>query len=298
MSIERYLAGRGRGPDPDPEPWPTWTIERHGTDRLDEPWTRVRRVEGTLASVASEVVNPAPGEFAPGDVVVARSDDLDDPRVAWFVRDDGSLAPLPPPDRVPVTAGSTMRAVDAAGDDWVSLWSRNDASVLLDLAHGAGLPWLALAGACAALLERHLALGDAPALEGPRARMCLVRAALDGPHPAAALRALDPTMARAFSAATYPEGPPVQDVDHALLRLVRVVDTPDQAAPVASDLLLAAGTSLPVRAMAPTDPAGRAEFFATVRQDESANQADVVRAHLPLRAVLDAITERRGRPAG
>ena len=146
---------------------PGWRVSRVPADAPDgTPSSLVRACAPDLADARAGLRAPAPGDFAPLDLLdLSPVGGATGPAERWFVRDDGLAVPLPDPSQslspglfFSPDFGRWLRL----REDWREAWSLGRGDLLVGMAAAAGLDPRGVLGTAVAFL-RH-------AMEAPRAR--------------------------------------------------------------------------------------------------------------------------------
>lgn len=257
-----YLANRPPPPEYD------WTIERHPTEDLAAGWSRVSGLRGNVLAMEAEVA--AWGPFvAPGDLLRAMRGGYG---TQWYVPEGGR------PVRLPSQPGGDSRRTDKATEgrpcDWPAWWALPDGEVLLDMAVGMVIPKALegaivdalVPGAVASLLSTVPTARRARLVEAAR----VLAAGRPGDRTAFGLEVLDacqdlggedtpePWLWGAISSRAVTINHPCVCAA-TLVRAFEVGRSPEEARALAAD--------------------------------ERSRQADLVRARLPLRAVMECYAD-------
>ena len=266
-----------------------WEIHRRAvTDGDAGAWALLARDAGPYPAARARVAEPPPGA-RPLDLLRLTRGPLVE---TWFVGDDGRATPLPGASLLAGLPHEAVAQLAPMGDDWLAAWALPRGDVLLDLAEAAGVDPRRVTAAACDLVARALPLLP-PGEERPARALDATRAWLRGDVPASEREAAaERARALVGELATSPgsSGAAREAAEAVAWVATGGRGTAARGADVAA---WAAGEAARLATVGRSARARDAQW-AKGRALEARDQADLVRAQIPVQAVLTAASNVRG----
>lgn len=279
MTFGSFLRGH---PRPNPPPDLTWSLRRRpSTAGPLDPWEDLLPEGSVRAAVRDELGFPSPAVRV-YDVLRTQGED----QVAhFFVGEDRRARRLPFVGLLPTLSEAGGKDVRLLMDDWTAAWAQASPPTLLELAHGAGVDRRLLVRLSCELARRVLHLAEDPAVaRAVEAAEAWLRGELD---PADRDDLLDDALSLGVGPLDAPERAAVTAARCA--GVVADVVRSDGRAVAGKVARLAASAVSRAASAGPAGPGESADARAeAARREEYAAQSRILRAALPLTAVLIA----------